>query len=145
MFVIRLGVLRWLDGMHLLSWHWWFGGAETIQRRQEGHKEIGEAVSKDSSVVGYYFGRNRKNPVGRVVPGVAIPSPRQAVFDGCIRVRTTSRRIGRQGYRNWNIVLVIFQTWCAVSVLALAEKMALELWRKSGGGCEDLFGVKARR
>ena len=144
-FVIRLWVLHWLDRLHFLRWHCRFGGAEIVQRWQEGHQEISEAVSEDSSVVGYYFGWNRKNPVRGVVPGITIPRRGQAVFDGCIRVRTASRRIGRQDYGNWNIVFVIFQTRCAVSALALGEKMAVELWGKGGGGRVHFFDVEARR
>ena len=71
------------------------GRVKFLQRRQERGQEIGETVGEDGAVVGHYFRRNRKNLVGRVIPGVAVPHARQAVFDRRVLVRTAPGGVSR--------------------------------------------------
>src|SRR5690348_9531267 len=67
-----LVVWRLLRCMQLLHGQRRLSGIKFLERWQERGQEIGKTFGKDGAVVGHDFGGNGENPIGRVIPGVAV-------------------------------------------------------------------------
>src|SRR4029077_19946625 len=67
------------------------------------------------------------------------------VFDRRVLVRTAPGGVSRQSDRHRNVVFVLLQTRCAISVVALDQLVAPELRRKGSGGGKHLLGIQSWR